>query len=254
MYKISVTIIAGNEEENIADCLKSVLWADEIILVDSESTDNTVSIAKEFTDKIFINKWEGFAQQKKYAMDLAGNEWVLSIDADERISPELQNEIFLLTGNNIDGYYIPRQNFFLGKNITTCGWGNDFQLRLFKKSKTSLTDNLVHEGFIVNGKTSRLKNPIIHLTHTSIEKTISKINFYSTLEAKEKVGKKKVGIKEIILHPLAGFLRYYISMKGYKDGLHGLLVSFFHSLTKLQTYTKIWEMQNSRKHQNIQNL
>lgn len=247
MKKISVAIIAGNEAENIVGCLESVKWADEIILVDSESIDNTVSVAREFTDKIFTQKWLGFAAQKKFAMELASNEWVLSIDADERVSPELHNEIVDLAESDIDGYYIPRNNYFLGRHITTCGWGNDFQLRLFKKSKTTLTDNLVHEGFIVKGKTSRLSKPIIHLTHTSIEKTIAKINIYSTLEAEEKASKKVVGLKEIVLHPLAGFLRYYISMKGFKDGIHGLLVSFFHAFTKLQVYTKIWEMQNKKK-------
>ena len=142
--KISVIIITSNEEINIEDCLHSVEWSDEIIVVDSQSQDKTVEIAKKFTTKVFIKKWEGYSAQKKYALSLAENEWVLSLDADERITPELRDEIKLSIKKDFDGYKIPRENYFLGKHITGCGWNEDYQLRLFKKSKTGLTDSLVH--------------------------------------------------------------------------------------------------------------
>ena len=152
MNKISVTVITKDEEKNISDCLASVKWADEIIVVDSESNDRTVDLAKQFTDRIFIRKWEGYVPQKRYALSLASNEWVLSLDADERITPELKDEILSLLPGEVDGYKIRRKNFLLKKEITSCGWEKDFQLRLFRKDKANLSDRLVHEKFVVEGK------------------------------------------------------------------------------------------------------
>ena len=247
MEKISVIIITKNEEENIEDCLKTVEWADEIIVVDSKSKDKTVGIAKKFTDKIFIKEWEGFAEQKRYALSLASNEIVLNLDADERVSVKLKDEILSLNFNS-NGYFVPRENYFLNKKITTCGWEKDFQLRLFKKSKAKVTEKLIHEGFIVDGNTVYLKNPLIHYTFTSIERSFSKINNYSSLQALEVYkNKKKVTGSTIISHGLSAFLRYYFSLKGYKDGIYGLMISLFNSITTLLTYMKIWEYQNFKK-------
>jgi glycosyltransferase involved in cell wall biosynthesis len=246
--KISAIIIANNEEKNIRECLESVNWCDEIILVDSESTDRTVEIAKEFTDKIFIKKWEGFAVQKRFSLEKASNEWVISVDADERVSPQLKNEIEKILDSNaqFDGFKIPRENYFLNKKIKYCGWGNDFQLRLFKKSKAKVTDRKVHEGFIVDGNVGKLDNALIHYTHQKISETINKINHYSTLEAEEKFGKKKVKPLQILTHPIAAFLNHFISRKGYKDGVHGLMISLIHAMTNMLTYMKLWEMQNKK--------
>jgi len=245
--KISVIIITANEEENIRECLESVKWADEIIVVDSESADRTIEITKEFTAKTYIRKWQGFASQKRFALEKASNEWVLSIDADERVTPELSTEILSLDLSNADGYYIKRDNYFLGKLIRGCGWGNDYQLRLVRKSKTELTDNLVHEGFVVNGKREKLNSTIIHFTYKSIHQALAKINYYSTLEAKEKYKSKSVSFLKIIFQPLIAFYQDFIARRGYKDGVHGLLISFNNALTKLQVLTKIWELQKNEK-------
>lgn len=248
MNNISAVIISKNEETNIAECLKSISWVSEIILVDAESTDKTLELAKNFTSKIFINKWKGFVNQKKFALDQAANEWVLNIDADERVSPLLKEEIINLMDQDIAGYYLRRENYFLGKRIKSCGWDNDYQLRLVRKSKTQLTDRLVHEGFTVDGKTERLKNRLIHYTFTSIEKTINKINYYSSLRAEELFGKKKkVGGFTIISHGLTAFFRYFVSLRGYKDGIHGLIISLFNSFTTFLVYMKVWELQSERK-------
>ncbi|MFZ0455836.1 MAG: glycosyltransferase family 2 protein [Ignavibacteriaceae bacterium] len=247
MEKISVIIITKNEEGNIEDCLKSIEWADEIIIVDSKSKDRTIEIAKNFTSKIFVKEWEGFARQKRYALSLTSNEMVLNLDADERVSEKLHSEIQDLEFNS-DGYFIPRENYFLNKKITTCGWEKDFQLRLFRKSKAEVTEKLIHEGFAVNGRTGYLKNPLIHYTFMSIEKSFSKINNYSSLQALEVyMNKKKVTSGTIISHGISAFLRYYFSLKGYKDGIHGLMISLFNSITTLLTYMKIWEYQNFKK-------
>lgn len=244
--KISVIIITGNEEKNIRDCLNSVKWADEIIVVDSESNDKTVEIANEFTDKVVIHKWEGYAIQKAYALSLANNEWVLSLDADERISDKLKDEIINKDLSSFDGFYIQRENYFLDKVIKGCGWGSDYQLRLFKKSKAQISDRLVHEKFIVTGKTGELKNSILHFSYLNLEDGFSKINNYSTLEAKEKFNKKKSTVLNIIATPILAFLQHYVLRKGFRDGKHGLMVSIMHAITKLQVVMKIWEIKRHK--------
>lgn len=247
--KLSVIIITFNEEKNIKDCLESVKWADEIILVDSGSTDKTREIALTYTDKVIFNKWEGFAPQKKFALENASNEWVLSIDSDERITGGLKDEILHLLSSEpeCNGYFIPRRNHFLGKEITTCGWAPDYQMRLFKKSLTKVNSRKVHEGFLVEGKSGNLKNGMLHFTHNDLHKTFEKINEYSTLEAEELYLTKKAGAINIFINPVAAFLSHYIVRRGYKDGIHGLMVSIMHSITKKMTYMKMWDLQNKQK-------
>ncbi len=249
--KISVVIITGNEENNIKDCLKSAVWADEIIVVDSESTDNTVGIAKEFTDKVFVQKWLGYAKQKSYAMSLAGNEWILSLDADERITKELTDEIlnYDLENTKYNGFNIKRDNYFIGKKISTCGWGNDYQLRFFRKSKAKLNDRLVHEKYIAEGEVSKLNNVIEHYSYINLKDGMHKINEYSSLEAEEKSSRKKNNTFTILFFPFLAFLQHYFIRNGIKDGKHGLMVSLMHAITKLQVQMKIWEIKNQNKTQ-----
>lgn len=246
MNKISVIIITKNESQNIGHCLESVKWADEIIVVDSGSNDETVSIAKQFTDKVIFNDWKGFAEQKNFALSLAKNDWVLSIDADERITQNLENEILNSNLDHYDGYKIKRDNYFLGELIRGCGWGNDYQLRLFKKSKTKLTNRLVHEGFEVDGKIGQLNNSMLHFSYRNFKDAFMKINHYSTLEAIEKQNKKKVNSFTIVLTPIIAFLQHFILRKGFIDGIYGLFVSIMHAITKLQVQLKIWELKKSK--------
>lgn len=246
MNKISVVIITKNEAQNISDCLESVKWADEIIVVDSGSEDETISIAKRFTDKVLINEWKGFADQKSFAMNQASNEWILSIDADERVTEKLKDEILNSDLNQFDGYRIKRENYFLGKLIRGCGWGNDYQLRLFRKSKTKLTNRLVHEGFEVEGKIGQLKNSMQHFSYRNFSDAITKINHYSTLEAIEKQNRKKVNAFTIIVTPVVAFLQHFFLRKGFIDGIYGLFVSIMHAITKLQVQLKIWELKNRK--------
>jgi glycosyltransferase involved in cell wall biosynthesis len=248
MNKISAVVIAKNEEANISDCLQSVSWADEIILVDAESVDDTVKLAKNFTSNVFIHKWEGYAKQKEFAFSKVANEWILNIDADERVSQGLKEEILNLKENDIDGYYLRRENYFLKKHIKSCGWDNDYQLRLVRKSKTKLTNRLVHEGAIVDGKTARLNNRLIHYTFTSIEKTVAKINNYSSLRAQELANtNKQTGGFVIISHGFAAFFKFYFMLRGFKDGVHGLIISLFHSITTSLVYMKLWEIRRKAK-------
>lgn len=247
--KLSVIIITKNEEKNIKECLESVKWADEIILVDAFSTDRTIDIAKSYTDKIFQREWIGFAAQKNFALSLAANEWILSLDADERVSQDLKLKIQNLLVDEkylkvYDGFLIKRDNYFLGKLIRSCGWNRDFQLRLFKKSKTKLTNRLVHEGFEVYGKIGKIAEPIIHLSYKSFNDAIAKINHYSSLEAIEKSTKKKANIFTIIFYPILYFLQHFIFRYGFIDGIYGFFVSLLHAWTKMLVQIKIWELQH----------
>lgn len=247
MNSLSVIIITKNESHNIRECLESVKWADEIIVVDSGSSDDTVSIAKEFTDKVFFNEWKGFADQKSFAMQKVKNDWVLSLDADERVTEKLRDEILNSNLDEFDGYRIKRDNYFLGKQIRGSGWGNDYQLRLFRKSKTKLTNRLVHEGFEVDGIIGQLKNSMLHFSYRNFSDAFTKINHYSTLEAIEKQNKKKVNAFTIFLTPIFAFLQHYFLRKGFIDGIYGLFVSIMHAITKLQVQLKIWELKNQKK-------
>ena len=162
--KLTVLIIAFNEEKNLRDCLESVKWADEIIVIDSFSTDKTVEISKEFTDKVISRKWEGFSSQRKFSIEQASHEWILSLDADERITEELKNSIqrMLANGSSADGYKVARKNHFLGKWIKGAFWYPDYQMRFFRKSKAKMEDRLIHEGFEVDGNVGVIDGDIIH--------------------------------------------------------------------------------------------
>lgn len=250
MNKVSAVIICTNEEDNIEECIESISWADEIVIIDGGSKDRTVEIAKKYTDKIFINEWKGFAVQRDFSLTKVNYNWVFSLDADERCSKELETEIKeILTEDNINfnGYKIPRKNFFLNKWIKHSGWYPGYQLRLFKKDCADVSDRLVHEKFIVKGNVGVLKNDILHYTVRSISEFMDKVNKFSSLSAKEKVNRKKVTLLALIIRPPLSFIREYIFRKGFLDGVHGLMVALFNSITNMLTFMKIWELQNKSK-------
>jgi glycosyltransferase involved in cell wall biosynthesis len=248
MEKISSVIICKNEEKNIADCLKSIDWVDEIILVDAFSSDRTLEIAERFNVKIFQNEWKGYASQRKFGLSKSSNDWTFVLDADERCTENLKKEIIssLSTNKNINGYYIPRKSFFLGKWIKHCGWYPGYQLRLFRKEYTGISDRKVHEGYEVEGATGKLKNDILHYTVSSIKDYMKRINYYSTLTAMEKSNRSNVKFSDLFFRPAAAFLQSFIFKKGFLDGVHGLMVSQFHMITNILTYMKIYEMQNRK--------
>ncbi|MDA0986710.1 MAG: glycosyltransferase family 2 protein [Bacteroidetes bacterium] len=248
---ISIIIITKNEEKNIEQTLQSVLWADEIIIIDCFSTDNTKQIATKYPVNFIEKKWEGFSSQKSFALQQATNNFVLSIDADEVVTEELRIEIQNLLKSEIefDAYFISRKNYFLGKWIKSCGWYPDYQIRFGKKDKLFLTNREVHESFESNGRIGYLKNSIDHFTYDSIHHYFEKFNNYTTLDVEAKLLKTKGNINwtNLILNPISQFLRMFLSKKGYKDGLHGLVVSLLSSFYTLVVYAKCWEKLNSKK-------
>ena len=263
MEKLSVTIITYNEEKNIRDCLNSVKWADEIVVVDSFSTDKTIEICKEYTDRFYQNKWPGFVEQKNFALNKASHNWVLSIDADERISDELGEEIKKLLTTPLsppsqggdkrdvfDGYYIPRKTFYVKSWILHCGWYPDYKIRLFKKDKgrwEGTGGTAIHESVKVDGKTGYLKGDILHYSFLSISSHLKTINSFTSISAMENLKKgKKAGILSILLRPSFNFFKMYILKRGFLDGLPGLIVSILSSYHVFIKYTKMWEMERQK--------
>ncbi len=246
MSKLSVILIVYNEEKKLNACLQSVRWADEIIVVDSFSTDKTLSIAKRYTDRVFQRPFKGYGDQKAFALAQATGRWVLSLDADERVSPALKKEILDKIGQDegIAGFYLPRQNYFCGHLIKHSGWYPDYQLRLFKREKASFDSRLVHEKVVVEGRVGHLKYPLIHYTYDSLDDFLNKMQRYSELWAKEQIKKeKKGGILKGFGHGIWTFLKMYFLRAGFLDGRYGLLLASLYATYTLIKYAKLEEIE-----------
>ena len=246
MQKISVVIITYNEEKNIRDCLESIKWADEIIIVDAFSKDRTVDIAKNYTDRIFQRQWEGYTQQRNFGLTQVCNEWVLFLDADERISEALTQEIKdVLERNNgfCNGYYISRQSFYLGRWIKHGGWYPDLKLRLIRKNKAIWSGPSVHEKLILNGEAGYLKNPMYHYTYLNIKHHLEKSDRYSTLFAEEAFKKGEYpNPYKIFIRPIFRFINDYFLKQGFRDGFAGFVVALIQSFEVFLRYAKLWEL------------
>jgi glycosyltransferase involved in cell wall biosynthesis len=249
MEKVSVAIITKNEARNIRDCLQSVSWADEIVVVDNGSADETQQICQEFQARFYLEEWKGFSQQKNSAIGKTKNDWVLSLDADERVSPDLHKEIEkTLQGNSLyDGYYIARKNFFLGRWMRHCGWYPDFNLRLFRKSRGCFRERAVHERVEIEGKVGYLKHPLEHETYCSLDDFFTRMDRYSTLAAKEMQGSgKRYRFSDTLFRPPFTFLQMYLLRAGFLEGYLGFLLCVLYSFYTFAKYSKLKEMQEQQ--------
>ncbi len=261
---ISVAIATYNEEKNIESCLKSVAsWVDEIVLVDGSSTDNTVEIAKKYKVNIIIVKNKSnFHLNKQKAIDNCSHEWILQLDADERVSEELREEILSAIGKKddttlskyiqanslkpINGFWLPRRNYFLGKFLKKGGQYPDYTLRLYKNGKGRLPCKSVHEQAIVEGKTGYFKNPLLHYPYPDFSHYLEHFNLYTSILAEE-YKKDKVKINNIsllnffFLKPLLWFFSSYFRHKGFLDGFPGFIFALFSSMRFAVAYIKYWE-------------
>jgi len=247
--KISATIISFNEEANIQAACESVAWADEILVVDSESTDSTREIAKAAGARVLVNSWPGFADQKQFAIDQAGNDWIFSLDADERCSKELRTSIRDLSESNLaDGYQIARRTFYQGKWIKGGGWYPDRQLRLFRRSAGHWKKRLIHESVEMNpgSRVEILDGDLLHFTvrdaayhHRMIGER------YAPLAAKQmfEEGRRTSAIRIASAAPSA-FIRSLILKAGFRDGLAGLSIATFAAHHAFLKNLMLWEMQN----------
>lgn len=242
MEKISVVIITLNEERNIARCLESISWVDEIIIIDAFSKDNTIIIGSQYTDKIFQRKWPGFSEQRNFGLSQAKSDWVLFIDADERISSPLACEIKRLLQDKPepDGYYLLRQAFYAGQKIKYGEWNPDWKLRLVRRGKAQWGGPRVHERLLLDGRAAYLENPFFHFTYRDIGQHLRKLNLYSTLFAQDAAEKgEDVNLRKLVLEPLERFRNGYFVKTGYKDGLPGLVIAVLQSLEVFLRYVKL---------------
>jgi glycosyltransferase involved in cell wall biosynthesis len=246
--KLTVTVITRNESANVVAALESVSWADEIVVVDSNSTDDTVALARRQTDRVFVRDWPGYSAQKNFAAEQASHDWILSLDADERVTPALAGEIqSLLRGEPVlRGYRIPRVSYYLGKWIRSTDWYPDFQLRLYDR-RVSTWAGAVHEGVEVKGGVGRLRSDLEHLPYRDISHHLQTIDRYTTLAALQAQGRgKTVGMAGLGLRPLGAFLRNYLARGGWRDGTVGFVVSVLNSYYVFLKFAKLWELDRNR--------
>ncbi len=241
---ISAVVLAKNEEDNIKDCLQSVSWCDEVIVIDDNSTDKTAEIAKKLGAKVYTHSLENnFSAQRNFGLEKAKGDWILFIDADERVSSALWYEIMAVTNdprNEFTGFYIVRKDTMWGKLLNYGETGNIKLLRLAKKDSGKWSGK-VHEILKISGKTITLRNHLMHYPHQTIKEFLQEINYYTTLRAEELLGKKtKVYWWSIILYPKAKFFVNYFIKRGFLDGLHGFIFAFFMSFHSFLVRGKLW--------------
>ncbi len=251
MIPVSVVTVVKNEEVNIGDALNSVKDFEDIVVLDAFSTDSTVEICKRYPVRIYQQRWQGYARQKQSAINYAEKQWVFLLDADERVTPGLKEEISNIVLNHRasdpQGFYIPRKNFFLGKWIRHGGWWPDYTVRLFKKDSACIEYREVHEKVIVKGPVGYLKNPLEHYTYRNISDYIKKMDDYSTLAAKEILSKDPQPSTASLLFKMTvrsffTFFRMYILRQGFRDGIHGFILAILYSFYTFLKYLKAWEM------------
>lgn len=244
--EISVVIITYNEEKRLEAALESVAdIASEIVVIDRFSDDDTVHVAKKYTDRIFQRKWTNFADQKNFGNSKASFPWILSLDADERISPELSEEILQLKEGEPDcaGFSMPRRTYYLGRWIRHGGWYPDKKLRLFRKDSASWEGEYVHESLVLDGKVNPLKGSIHHFTYRSIRDHIERINVFSGLGAQKLYAKKKkCRWYHLAVVPFLNFLKVYFWRAGLMDGFAGFVIATLHGYSVFIRYAKLKEI------------
>ena len=244
---LSVVIITKNEESNIKECLESVKWADEIVVVDDNSADRTVGIAQGHTDRIFHRKMDIEGRHRNWAYAQARNTWVLSLDADERITPELKEEIERSVSNPGDfkGFIIPRRNYIGNYWVKYGGWYPSGQLKLFIKEEFRWEEAEVHPRAFLKGPVGNLKNDIIHYSYKGFEDFVNKMNKQTTLEAiKWARDKRNMGLGKALWRMCDRFMRTFFRKKAYKDGLIGFMISIFAGLYQILSYAKYRELKS----------
>jgi glycosyltransferase involved in cell wall biosynthesis len=243
---VSAIVITKDEERNIAACLESLRWAAEILVVDACSSDRTVEIAKAYTDLVFVRPWPGFGPQKNFAIDRAKADWILIVDADERVTEALRGEILSLPQDgpppDVAGFEIPRRNFFYGRWIRGGGIYPDYQLRLFRRSAGRYDDVLLHERLQLRGRITRLEHPLDHYSMPGIRHHVRKMMHYTTLGAQEKLKARSwVTPLDLAGHHLGTIIKTYLLRGGYRDGIHGVIVALFAGMHTFVKYAKAWE-------------
>jgi hypothetical protein len=241
MAGLSVIIITKNESLNIRECLETVKWADEIIVVDSGSTDATVEICRTFTPHVYQHDWPGFGLQKNRALSYASMEWVLSLDADERVTPELRTAIEVaMREGQAQGYEVPRLSSFCGRFMRHSGWYPDYVLRLFKRGSARFSDNLVHEKLLIESKTEKLSGLLLHYAFENLEEVLHKTNQYSSAGAQMQYQRgRQSSLSGAVLRGLWSFMRTYLLRAGFLDGREGFMLAVSNAEGTYYRYLKL---------------
>jgi glycosyltransferase involved in cell wall biosynthesis len=249
MNKISAVILCLNEESMIEGALESVKFADEILVVDSFSTDRTLEIARRYTDRILQHKFEGFAAQKNWAHEQATHDWVINVDADERVTPELATEIRQILQNpQHNAYLITRKNFFLGKEIRYGAWSGDKVLRLFRRDKARYPDIQIHSELVLEGEAGRCTSPMLHYSYRSLDDFVRRVQSYSGGGAEDAKKRGRTGSGwSIAGHSFWHFFKAYIVKRGFLDGTEGLIIAMMGSYYTFLKYGKLYEQQRASR-------
>ena len=248
--KLTVTVITRNEASNIEAALESVSWADEIIVVDSQSTDDTVAIARRLATRVEVRGWPGYAAQKNFAAELASNDWILSLDADERVTPALADEIrgVLASAPAFHGYRLPRVAWYLGRWVRSTDWYPDYQLRLYDRRAGRWTDRRVHESVAIEGPVGQLKSELQHYPYRNISHHLQTIDRYTTLAAEDWLAAgRRASAWRTFFYPCFAFLRNYLLKRGFRDGSAGLIVSLLNSYYVFLKFAKLWELEGDSR-------
>jgi glycosyltransferase involved in cell wall biosynthesis len=245
--KVSVTVITKNEAGRLAAALESVRWADEIVVVDAQSTDDTVAIARRFTDHVVVRPWAGFIEQKNFAASLASHDWIFSLDADERVTPALAEEIrSTLASPSHVAYRVKRVTWYLGRWIRTTDWYPDYQLRLYERHAAGWTGKYVHEAVTVSGSTGTLRGELQHFAYRDISEHLETIDRYTTLAARQmQESGRHAGLAQIVGHPPLAFLRNYLAHGGFRDGIPGFVISSLNSYYVFLKFAKLWHLRTA---------
>ncbi len=246
MPRLSVTVITRNEASNIADALRSVAWADERVVVDSGSTDGTPALAREHADRVVVREWPGYIAQKNYAASIAAHDWILSLDADERVTPELAAEIraVLASDPRPAAFRMPRVTWHLGRWIRTTDWYPDFQVRLYDRRRARWSGRYVHEAVTADGERGTLRGELQHYAYRDISDHLETIDRYTTYAARQmhEAG-RRAGLLQVAGHPPLAFLRNYVARGGIRDGAPGLIISALNSYYVFLKFAKLWELE-----------
>jgi glycosyltransferase involved in cell wall biosynthesis len=249
MPRLSVIVIALNQEANLGPCLETVGFADDLVVVDTGSTDGTLEVARTYTPRVFSSPWLGFGRTKNYALDQAEGDWVFSLDTDERVPPGLQAEIqaVLAADGPLDGYRVPRKNYFCGRWIRHLGWYPDLTLRLFRRGRGRFRDREVHEEVVVDGAVGNLPTPLEHYSYRSVSEYVSRMDRYARLAAREmaKAGRRPFP-GELLARPLFSFLHLYFIRRGFLEGTPGYALAVLMSMYKFLKYYYLREIVRGR--------
>jgi glycosyltransferase involved in cell wall biosynthesis len=250
MATLTVITISLNEEMNIVPCLESVRWADEIIVVDSGSSDRTVELARQFTSNVFSIDWQSYGAARNFGMSHATGEWILWLDADERVTPELAGEIREILKRDderIVGYAIARRAYFLGRWIKHCGWYPSRVVRLFRKQHGRFTERRVHEKLELKGETAPTRFDLLHFTDPDLHHYLLKFNKYTSLGADDLYGAgRRFRISDLILRPIFQFFKMYLLRRGFLDGMPGFILCVLSSAYVFAKYAKVWEREQNK--------